>query len=231
MYTRGSNGRSGEAGKRRALEQLRGALLAGQFVAGQRLIEPDLAEMFDVNRSSVRAALIDLAAEGLVERIPNKGARVRAIPVEEAIAINECRMVLDGLCAAKAAVFADDAEIDELRSIGEQLRLAVENGQPNRYTQLNMQLYARVRELSHQDVATRLLERLHEQAVRHQFHLADDSVRAAKWLDDHLALIEAIANHDPDEAQRRAHSHLADVTEALHRLEQPEVALAGTARP
>ena len=84
---------SGEPAKQLAIEGVRLAILRGELVAGQRLIEPDLAEMLGVNRSSVRAALIDLAAEGLVERMPNKGARVRIVPVAEAIAINECPAV------------------------------------------------------------------------------------------------------------------------------------------
>lgn len=42
---------------------------------------------------SIRAALIDLASEGLVERIRNRGSRVRVVSVEEAVAITECRMV------------------------------------------------------------------------------------------------------------------------------------------
>src|SRR5690348_189599 len=70
---------------------------------GQRLVEEELAGTLGVTRASLRAALFDLTAEGLVERIPNRGARVRTISVDEAVAIIECRMVLEGLCAAKAA--------------------------------------------------------------------------------------------------------------------------------
>jgi DNA-binding GntR family transcriptional regulator len=96
---------------------VRRAVLRGELVAGQRLIEPDLAEVLGVNRSSVRAALIDLAAEGLVERMPSKGARVQAI--------------------------------------GEQLREAVEKGRFARYSQLNMELHQRIREISGQFAAFR----------------------------------------------------------------------------
>ena len=172
-------------------------------MAGQRLIEPDLAEMLGVNRSSVRAALIDLAAEGLVERMPNKGARVRIVPVAEAIAINECRRVLDGLCAAKAAEGASDEEIAELRAIGEQLRVAVVQGRFARYSQLNMELHQRIREISGQFVAERLVQRLNEQVVQHQFHLAADESRARAWLPEHLAVIDAIARHDAEAGRAR----------------------------
>ena len=79
---------------------------------GQRLVEEELAALLGVTRASLRAALFDLTAEGLVERIPNRGARVRAITLEEAVAITECRMALEGLCAAKAA-----ERVSELRPI------------------------------------------------------------------------------------------------------------------
>ena len=59
--------------------------------------------MLGVTRQSLRAALLDLTADGLVERIPNRGARVRVVSTAEAVAITECRMALEALCAVKAA--------------------------------------------------------------------------------------------------------------------------------
>jgi DNA-binding GntR family transcriptional regulator len=78
---------AGARGRRQAGERLRRAILAGDMVPGQRLVEEELAAMTGVTRASVRAALFDLTAEGLVERIPNRGARVRAITAAEAVAI------------------------------------------------------------------------------------------------------------------------------------------------
>ena len=217
---------SGESAKQYAIEGVRRAILQGELVAGQRLIEPDLAEMFGVNRSSVRAALLDLAAEGLVEREPNKSARVRIVPVAEAIAISECRLVLDGLCAAKAAACASDDEIAELRAIGDQLRVAVLKGRYARYSQLNMELHQRIREISGQFVAERLVQRLNEQVVQHQFHLAADDSRARAWLPEHLAVIEAIARHDAQQAERATRLHLEHVIAALRGDDEPDAQAA-----
>jgi DNA-binding GntR family transcriptional regulator len=217
---------SGESAKQYAIEGVRRAILQGELVAGQRLIEPDLAEMFGVNRSSVRAALLDLAAEGLVEREPNKSARVRIVPVAEAIAISECRLVLDGLCAAKAAACASDEEIAELRAIGDQLRIAVLKGRYARYSQLNMELHQRIREISGQFVAERLVQRLNEQVVQHQFHLAADDSRARAWLPEHLAVIEAIARHDAQPAERATRLHLEHVIAALRGDDEPDAQAA-----
>src|ERR1700758_5436515 len=115
---------AGEPARTHALAALRQAILSGDGAPGQRLVEEELAAMLGVTRQSLRAALLDLTAEGLVERIPNRGARVRVVSTEEAVAITECRMVLEALCAAKAAERITDAEAGELRLLGESMTKA-----------------------------------------------------------------------------------------------------------
>jgi DNA-binding GntR family transcriptional regulator len=207
--------RTGQSAKRFAVDALRKAVLDGDLVSGQRLVEPDLAEWLGVSRSSVRAALIDLAADGLVERIPNKGARVRVVPVEEAVAILECRMMLDALCAAKAAEQATPAQVEELQEIVRRMRRAVEEGEPLKYSELNTELYRTIRAFSGQAVAARLLERLHEQLIRHQFRLSLHPGRPEGWLPDYLAIIDAIAARDPAAAEAATRAHLTSVIAAF----------------
>ncbi len=81
----------------------------------QRLVlENELAEQFGVTPGQRPGGVIEWQSEGLVERDPNRGARVRVVTVEEAVAITECRMVLEGLCVAKAAVEASEDQLDQL---------------------------------------------------------------------------------------------------------------------
>ena len=82
---------------------LRAAIADGDLLPGARLVEADLVAMLGVSRGNVRLAIDALDAEGLVERIPNRGARVRVISIDEAIAITEARMALEALIARKAA--------------------------------------------------------------------------------------------------------------------------------
>ena len=128
--------------------------------------------MLGVTRQSLRAALLDLTADGLVERIPNRGARVRVVSTAEAVAITECRMALEALCAVKAAERITDEEAVRLRELGEQLKRAVADGNPLKYSELNRELHRRVGAISGQATAVGLLDRLHAQLVRHQFQLA-----------------------------------------------------------
>ncbi|MFF3378841.1 GntR family transcriptional regulator [Streptomyces sp. NPDC002680] len=206
---------TGEQAKQHALERLRQAILRGDMAPAQRLVENELAEQFGVTRASVRAALIELESEGLVERIRNRGSRVRVVTVEEAVAITECRMVLEGLCAAKAAVAATDDQLAQLTGIGEAMAKAVANGEPVTYSELNQDLHARIRQFSGQQTAVELLEKLNAQLVRHRFQLALRPGRPQQSLSEHLAMVETITARDPQAAEAAARAHLTSVIAAL----------------
>jgi DNA-binding GntR family transcriptional regulator len=207
--------RAGEAARAHALAALRKAILSGDFAPGQRLVEEELAATLGVTRQSLRAALLDLTTEGLVERIPNRGARVRVVSTDEAVAITECRMALEALCAVKAALNVTDEEATKLRELGENLKRAVVDGSPFRYSELNRELHRRIGMISRQTVAVGLLERLHAQLVRHQFQLALRPGRPEVSLGEHLAILNAIADRRPDDANRAVRAHLASVIAAL----------------
>ncbi|MGC9541885.1 GntR family transcriptional regulator [Streptomyces sp. UG1] len=206
---------TGEQAKQHALAQVRQAILHGEMAPAQRLVENELAEQFGVTRASIRAALIDLEAQGLVERIRNRGSRVRVVTVEEAVAITECRMALEGLCAAKAAVAASDEQLTRLADLGAAMTKAVTDGEPMTYSELNQELHALIQEFSGQRTAVELLERLHAQLVRHRFQLALRPGRPQHSLNEHLAMIEAIRARDPQAAEAAARAHLSSVIEAL----------------
>jgi DNA-binding GntR family transcriptional regulator len=207
--------RSGEPARQHARDALRQAILGGDFAPGQRLVEEELAGQLGVTRASLRAALIDLTAEDLVERIPNRGARVRVVTLDEAIAITECRMVLEGLCAAKAAERVTPAQASQLRALGDALKRAVADSETLKYSALNAELHRLVREISGQDVAAGLLERLHAQLVRHQFRLALRPGRPQVSLGEHLAIIEAVCGGRREDAAEAAQNHLRSVIGAL----------------
>ena len=210
---------AGAAGRRLAGERLRLAILAGDMAPGQRLVEEELAAMLGVTRASLRAALFDLTSEGLVERIPNRGARVRVVTLDEAVAITECRMTLEGLCAAKAAERVTARDAARLRQLGEEMERSVTDGEPLKYSALNHELHRLVREISGQAVAADLLERLNGQLVRHQFQLSLRPGRPQASLPEHLAIIAAITGRRPAQAEEATRRHLRSVITAL--LSQP----------
>ncbi|SHN74669.1 DNA-binding transcriptional regulator, GntR family [Cryptosporangium aurantiacum] len=199
----------------RVADGIRSAILAGELVADQRLVEAELSERYRASRGAVRTALLVLAHEGLVERIANRGARVRAVSIEEAINITEVRMVVEGLCAAKAAERVTDAQIAELRGLADAMRTAVATGEVLTYSQLNEQLHGLIREIAAQPVAAEVLARLRAQNVRHQFRLALRPGRPQVSLPEHLAIIDEICARSPGGAERAIRRHIQSVIDAL----------------
>ena len=77
-----------------AAEQIRGAIIAGHFKPGDRLVEQQLTDMLHVSRHPVREALRLLAREGFVELKRNKGASVRAVDADSVIEVYNIRIAL-----------------------------------------------------------------------------------------------------------------------------------------
>ena len=217
MATTAAGGGSEEPAARptTVADALRDAIVDGEFAPNQRLVEADLSERFGASRGSIRTALLELGAEGLVERVQNRGARVRAVSLAEAIEITEVRMVLEGLCAAKAATRLTEDDRDRLRGIGTAMQEAVRSGDLLGYSELNRQLHALIRTLGGQSTAQAILERLRGQNVRHQFRLALHPGRAAVSLPQHLEIIEALCAGAAEAAEAAVRRHLSSVIETL----------------
>lgn len=207
--------RSGMAGQEYVRDAVREDIASGRLAPGQRLVEADLAEQYGVVRSGVRAALLDLSAEGLVERIPQRGSRVRTLSLEEAIEVTEARMVLESLCAAKAAARITERGIVDLRALGDRMATAVADGDDLGYAELDDALHRLIRELSGQQTATTIIERLRVLNIRHHFRMTRLPRRAQTSLDAHLQIITAIADRDPEAASAAMTKHLSDVIDHL----------------
>jgi DNA-binding GntR family transcriptional regulator len=194
---------------------LRNAIVSGDLVPNQRLVEADLAAEYGASRGNIRVALSELSVEGLVERVQNRGARVRAVSVEEAVEITEVRAALEALCARKAAERITDSEIGELQQLAERMKDAVDRGDRESYSECNQMLHARIIAISAQQTAAATIQRLRGQAVRFQFRLARQPGRPAVSLPQHLAIINAVCAHDPDAAAEAMRAHLESVADVI----------------
>jgi DNA-binding GntR family transcriptional regulator len=94
----------------------RGAILSGRFQPGERLTEKDLCALTGASRTSVREALRQLEAEGLVDMVPNKGPIVALVDPRQARSIYQVRAALESLAGALFAVNASKAQILQLEA-------------------------------------------------------------------------------------------------------------------
>jgi DNA-binding GntR family transcriptional regulator len=89
------------------VERLRDAIVAGRLKLGARLVEGELTAEFRVSRGPVREALRRLAADGLIELVPHRGAVVRRLTRREIAELFQIRLELESLAARLAAANGD----------------------------------------------------------------------------------------------------------------------------
>lgn len=202
-----------------AFERIRTAILQGDLVPRQRLIEVDLCEQFELTRTAVRSALHQLSTEGLVEIQRNKGARVRAISLQEAIEITEIRLQIESFVASRAADRVDPARARELRRITTAMRRAIKDSDIRGYGDLNVEFHRLIREIADHHTATRVLDQLNAQSARHHIRLAMAPGRPTDSLAQHETIAAAIAAGDGVAAADAMREHISSVIDSLRKLD------------
>ena len=194
---------------------LREAIVKGDLAPNQRLLEAEMSSTFRLPRAAVRTALVRLEQEGLGEREPYRGARVRLITEQEAVEILQARAALEGLAARHAARHCGPAEADELWEIVARQRAALDQGDLIGASDVNAELHARIVELSQHTTAQRLVRTLSSQMVRFQFRTILIPGRPGQSHEEHRAIVEAVTAGDQAGAEAAMRRHLDAVAQAL----------------
>jgi DNA-binding GntR family transcriptional regulator len=211
------------------LDKLRLEIYRGHLAPGHRLVESEIAERYDTSRGAVRQALALLESEGLVIRQRNRSALVRPVSSEEAVEITEVRAVVEGLCAAKAALKATPADHEELKALAREMRDAVGHGDMLTDSRISDEMHAKIRQIAGQLTADRILTRLRYQDVRYQFHVSLLPGRLAQGASEHYGIIDAVIAGDATAAEQLTRDHFGSVIAAIRRLEELNLPLLGTA--
>lgn len=95
----------------RVVTELRGRILSGRLPAGQRVVELQFADDLAVSRTPLRLALAELEKEGLLERLPTRGFRVRAFTMDQISDAVDVRGSLEGMAARLACERGLDAPV------------------------------------------------------------------------------------------------------------------------
>ena len=198
-----------------AYRTLRDAIVDGRFHPNERLVEADLAKLLGAGRTTVRAALVRLEQEGLVEREPNRGARVRRVSDREAMEIEEVRVSLEQLMARHAAMNMTPGGLADLREMLDEMTAHVESGDPVGYSELNARFHSRIWALADLGVAERMLVNLKSQSIRFQYRTILQPGRPERSLREHARIVEALASRNPDASERAMRDHLSQVVATL----------------
>jgi len=198
----------------RVLHALRELILGGELTPGARLGEVELADRLGVSRTPVREALSRLAAEGLVEIQPNRGARVATWTVAELEGVFDLRSTIEPELTAHAVPAAGPADVAELEDLAQRMLVVgcPGSGQDlDALVPLNRAFHDRLVALAdHPTLAAALAAAIHPPIVLRNFH-AYDEASLRRSLAHHVEIVAAVRAGDPvwARAVMTAHIHNA----------------------
>ncbi|HAT35149.1 MAG TPA: GntR family transcriptional regulator, partial [Rhodospirillaceae bacterium] len=122
------------------VREIRDLVLDGTLAPGQRVSERMLTERFGVSRTPLREAIRALASEGTLELLPNRGARVTKVTVEEIDELFQVMGALEALSGELATANATEADIAEVKALHYQMVLHFTRRELMDYFRLNQQI-------------------------------------------------------------------------------------------
>lgn len=177
-------------------ERLREMVLEGELAPGSRISEKQLCEIFDVSRTPLREALKVLANEGLVELLPNRGAKVTEVTLHEVTDLFEVMVVLEGLSGKLLATRASDADIAELRAMHQRMMEHYRRHERPEYFQLNQEIHRRLTEIAGNSVLLELESSLSVKITRARYVTNMQLGRWDESASEHERILEALEKRD-----------------------------------
>ena len=190
-------------------------IISGTRMPGDRLDEPRLTRQFDASRTPVREALVELASAGLVEMHPHRSAVVAEISVGQVIELYEVLAELEGLSARLAARRMTNEERFTIRSLHAELGRSIKNGDRAGFPALNKKFHDLIHAGAHNDVLGDEIAVLNKRLAPYRRIYREEPRDLNVPYAEHEGVVEAIADHDEEGADRIFRSHTALRAESM----------------
>ena len=190
-------------------------IISGARMPGDRLDEPRLTRQFDVSRTPVREALVELAGAGLVEMRPHRSAVVAEISVGQVFELYEVLAELEGLSARLAARRMKNEERSRIQSRHEDLGRLIENGDRAGFPPLNREFHDLIHSGAHNDVLCDEIAVLNKRLAPYRRIYREEPHDLKVPHAEHDGVVRAIADHDEEGADRIFRAHTALRAESM----------------
>jgi len=196
-------------------ELLRRRIVAGVYTQGVRLVEGRLSVELGVSRVPVREALHALAAEGLVELSPRRGASVTRVPAAIGHELVEVRATLEGLNARLAAQRRDPLLSARLEAVQREGLRAAGAGHTEALLRLNASFHELLASTAANSVLREMVRSLRERTFL--MFAPVDAARARQNWEEHAQILQAVIDGDADLAALLASRHVYSAHAAMSR--------------
>jgi DNA-binding GntR family transcriptional regulator len=213
--------------KDQAYSAIKDAILSLKLKPGDPLVENELAEQLGISKTPVRTALQELEREGLVTKVLYKGTYVREITPRDVREIFQLRAVLEGLAARLAVPALEESDLARARESVRLMETALRAGDRSAASQSGARLHSLLLRKADNERLHLIWNNLDDQTER--FRLMSDRIsgRLEKSVGEHMGIVEALEQRDPQLAEQRLREHLHSVLEELSSEQHAEVEYAG----
>jgi DNA-binding GntR family transcriptional regulator len=190
-------------------------IIDGTYVPGTRLGEVELAEGLGISRTPIREAVRRLEARGLVETLPNRGARVRVWTPEQVVDILELRALLEGRAARRAASKATPDDIATLSGLCDLMESAERRpGGPDikAIADLNGRFHEHVVKSADSPMMVEMTQSLSMIALVARTFGRYGNHRLRQSMQQHRDIVAAVASGDGNLAEALMRSHILSAT-------------------
>ena len=196
-------------------ETLRTSILKGQLRPGQRLVEKDYAEKYNISRTPIREAIRKLETEGFVEYIPRKGVIVKTFEVSDIIEIFAIRTALESLSIQFVLKNITDKEIAKLRVLVDRMESADESCDMSELINTCREFNEVLLRAGKMPRLTGMINTLQDYLERfREITLAKDSRRNSA-ISEHKHILQAVIDKDEAKAVLLTVSHLEAAKNSL----------------
>lgn len=194
---------------------LREAILRGDLVAGERLMELQLAAKLGVSRTPIREAIRMLEQEGLAITIPRKGAIVARMTEKDMQDVLEIREALEELSVQVACDKITDGEIVQLRKNMENFEQALKSGDLKKMAQADVEFHDVIYQATDNSKLINMLNNLREQMYRYRVEYLKDPQNHEQLLNEHEAIYQGIVKKDKDAVTAMIRKHISNQVDVV----------------
>lgn len=195
--------------------RLRQRLVEGLIAPGSKLNERELAEQLNVSRTPLREAIRALAAEGLVDLLPNRGAVAAQLSAQDVADTFEVIAGLEGQSGELAAQRITEAELAEIRALHYEMLAAFTRRDLSTYYRLNAQIHTRINAAARNPVLTRTWATVNARLQALRFRSNVDEAKWRRAVDEHERMVALLAVRDADGLRRLLVQHLEHKRDAV----------------
>jgi DNA-binding GntR family transcriptional regulator len=215
-----ATGRKRGSGVRFVYDLLRDEILSLRMTPGSNIDEARLAERFGMSRTPIREALVRLAGEGLIETLPNRSTIVSPLDVVDMTPYFDALVLMYRVTTRLAAQRHRTEDLAAIHMRHAEFAAAVRAQDALCMIATNAAFHLAIAETGRNPYFTGLFQRLLDEGRRilRLYYQSYDDQLPQRFVDEHEAIIAAVASRDADGADQLARAHGEQIVEQIRRL-------------